>query len=150
MDKKKIEEYLTGYKSMVSRAEVLSIKEGIEDYSLQAYSYSEVKSDTNEVFSDVEQFVTDKMDKLDNGVSDELKNLLEEIRIINVSLQSLTDEEYGFVQERYFKQTPSQIIADDWGMTRRNLYYYRERVLEKLYNHGMQYLFERSKNGDRN
>jgi hypothetical protein len=67
----------------------------------------------------------------------ELKNemfkLERRIRLIDVSLLTLTPEEREFVEIRYFSQLASSLTMDRLHLSKRMYYWRRNKILDKIY-----------------
>jgi len=107
--KDRIEEQLKNYPFLKSKIKITTNKIAYqEDYAAQAIDYSKIPGGkTNSVYSDVEEFVQNKLDK-----HPELIELIMEKERIDAALECLTYKEKRLVRYKYFEDMTDNEVSD--------------------------------------
>ncbi|MTI61856.1 MAG: sigma-70 family RNA polymerase sigma factor [Firmicutes bacterium] len=127
-DREKIEQILELYPLICSKCKINIIKSKNRTYSIPAYNYAKVSGgETNAIYSDVEQYVTDKAD-----LDGETVDLIHVQKAISVGLECLTKNEYLAVKSKYFRGLTDVETAAELDKSRSTVQNHRSSALEKL------------------
>ena len=107
--KERIEDKLKNYPVLKSKIKIITNKIAHqENYTTQAVDYSKVPGgQTNSIYSDVEDFVQNKLDKYP-----ELLELIMEKEKIDAALESLNYKEKRLVRYKYFEDMTDHEVSD--------------------------------------
>lgn len=127
-DKRYIKKLLISYPAL--KAKIRNTV--IADYPLTGVDYDKVNTQpTNDFYSRVEEYVCDD---LDGELSEELERDLKRKHIIDNALDSLTEQEYDMVVDRFWeRKTLEEMANGEYGTYNQNTIWYKLRdILKKL------------------
>lgn len=125
-DREKIEKLLENYRSIRSNIEI-ELNKKYPEYSLDSVSFVKTGADTNEIKSQVENYIVDKY-----SISDDLHQKIQVVNIIKAAYNSLNEEQKKIVADLYFEGRGVKATAAGSGWSRYTIKRRKEKILDEL------------------
>jgi RinA family phage transcriptional activator len=123
---KAVEKLLYNYKENKDRIEILKLKLDSPTY-MNAINYDRV----NVITSDISNSVENTILKLEKD-RERLKEVTNEIAIIDIAMNLLDDTERRFIKLRFFDRHKWVKICDEFYISERTCYAWKLRILKKV------------------